>query len=127
MYEGALASQGYVSGKDWVFERLPNGHPIFHCFFDFEGIPGGYSPGAMRMYPGYSQSGLEGVILGNRLLGTFEHISMVAAWYGKGWSGPGSEEQMPQQQRALQFGVNTIVFALTQEGSITHRVMGEVR
>ena len=28
--------------------------------------------------------------------------------------------------RALQFGVNMVVFALTQEGSITHRVMDSV-
>ena len=29
--------------------------------------------------------------------------------------------------RLLQFGINTIVFALTQEGSITNRVMESVR
>jgi hypothetical protein len=29
--------------------------------------------------------------------------------------------------RQLQFGVNLIVFALTQEGSITHRLMESVR
>ena len=29
--------------------------------------------------------------------------------------------------RQFQFGINTIIFALTQEGSITHRLMTSVR
>ena len=32
-----------------------------------------------------------------------------------------------REERMVQFGINTIIFALTQEGSITHRVMDEVR
>jgi hypothetical protein len=127
MYREALATQGYLLERDWVFQQISDEHPIFHCFFDFNDIPVGYMGGYLTQYPKYLQSGLTGVILGDRLLGTYSHKCHVASWYGKGWSGPGTTEQMPQQRRALQFGINTIVFALTQEGSITHRVMEEVR
>jgi hypothetical protein len=129
MYKGALATQGYVLGRDWVFERLPGTHPIFHCFFDFDDIPTGYIGNYVRsaQYPAYLQSGLIGVITGDRLLGTYSHRMHVASWYGKGFSGGESTEQLPQRQRALEFGINTIIFALTQEGSITHRVMQEVQ
>ena len=127
MYKGALATQGYERDRDWVFERVPSEHPIFHCFFDFQDIPTGYTWSAISEYPQYIQSGLMGVTIGNRLAATFDHKSIMAAWYGKGWSGAGSTDQMAQQRRAVQFGINTIVFALTQEGSITHRVMEEVQ
>ena len=34
---------------------------------------------------------------------------------------------LPTWNWAFQFAVNTVVFALTQEGSITHRLMDSVR
>ena len=120
MYKGALATQGYVFERDWVFERVPSEHPIFHCFFDFDNVPVGYVWGTMSSYPEYIESGLIGATIDDRLVGTFDHKTLIEAWSGR----PGQEAP---QQRALQFGVNTIIFALTQEGSITHRVMEEVQ
>jgi len=50
----------------------------------------------------------------------FCHRAYFVAWgrlQGSGWR---------DNRRRLQFGVNLLVFALTQEGSITNRVMDTV-
>ena len=120
MFSGALGTQGYGLGRDWAFEQVAAGHALFHCFYDFENVPAGYVWGTMSEYPEYLESGLWGATVGGRLVGTFEHKTLIEAWSGR----PGQERP---QRRALEFGINTIVFALTQEGSITHRVMEEVR
>jgi len=39
MFKDALAAVGYVYGRDWNFERLPNDHPLYHCYFDFDDGP----------------------------------------------------------------------------------------
>jgi hypothetical protein len=31
-----------------------------------------------------------------------------------------------RNERLIQFGINTIIFALTQEGSITHRLLDSI-
>ena len=48
-------------------------------------------------------------------------------WFCSPWADwrPGVYERDPTRQ--LQVGVNLLVFALTQEGSITHRVMDAVK
>ena len=52
--------------------------------------------------------------------------------YTHAWAdwGPGGFEKSYQPldpTRCFQFGVNTIIYALTREGSITHRVMDTIR
>jgi hypothetical protein len=125
MIEDALESQGLKKGKAWAMQKLPNSHPLYHCYFDFpEGPPVGtewcarVSPGN---YPGGPYDYLEGVIVEGRLLAI-----MSMKWFASAWSNREAREDHQDPTRAHQFGVNVIVFALTQEGSITRRLMDSV-
>ena len=42
MQQEALAAQGLSFKKDWDFEKLPASHPVYHCYFDFDGPPPGH-------------------------------------------------------------------------------------
>ena len=108
-------------GTDARTVRLPDDHPIYHAFFDFDsGPPVGAEvnvpPGAWavadlsdaaqtKMVP-Y----LEGIILRDRL---------VAVYSDKGYSIKWAEEYENEPQ--LKMGVNLVVFALTQQGSIAQQ------
>ena len=39
MFIDALESKDYRYQEDWGFERLPDNHPIYHCYYDFYGGP----------------------------------------------------------------------------------------
>ena len=74
---------------------------------------------------------VEGVYLDDRLA-----LILSDKGYALAWRDFGVEQTHGQggvyyrdldPTRTLQFGVNVIIFALTQEGSITNRVMDEVR
>ena len=54
----------------------------------------------------------------------------TSAWthYGPdNYLGYGGYQMTCDPKRPFQFGINTIIFALTQEGSITRRLMNAVR
>jgi hypothetical protein len=111
----ALAAVDHVHGRDWDFQDLPFGHPLFHCFFEF---PDG-APSSAGYWP------VEGVFLGERLLVLYTNNNLVHGWVSRS---PVYGDWYPDLDgtRVFQFSVNTIVFALTQEGSITYRLMGGV-
>ena len=123
VFAEALAYKGI---KDLAFQRIPNSHPMYHCYFDFDGPP------MEHRETGYGRPYLAGLLLERgRLVGIISR-----KWYANAWGdwGPGGyryPKSYPYAHldptRPLQFGVNLIVFALTQEGSITHRVMNMVR
>ena len=115
----ALASVGLVFGRDWVYELIPNDHPICHCYFDFDAPPlchGFY--GTEVNYP------VNGVTVNERVYAILSRRSYSGSWAN---DGPGGAYGGGDPTRNFQFGVNMIVFALTQEGSITRRVMDSVR
>jgi hypothetical protein len=114
----ALSTKNYLYGRDWDFEELNDfGHPLFHCYFDFpDGAPVGV--GSSATYDGP----LDGIFIGDRLVAVFSYRSLIN-W----WGGGAKKERHMDDTRGLQFGVNLIIFALTQEGSITNRVMDSVR
>ena len=126
----ALATQGLAKAKDWHWETLPNNHPLYHCFFDFpEGPPVGCywksyggSEGA-RMPWGY----LEAVMLEHRIVALLGDQRYANAWGDWGREGVSSTYAVLDPTRPLQFGVNLLIFALTQEGSITRQVMDRVQ
>lgn len=128
MFEDVLATQGWVSGRDWTFEKLPDDHPVYHCYFDFDGAPiGGDAVHLSRPVGERSATGqvqmlfyLEGVPLDGRLAGILSNKVYVDAW---GRCGPREGQIHMENTRQLQFGVNLVIFALTQEGSITHQLM----
>lgn len=105
-------------GKPFQPIRLTSEHPIYHAFFDFDAPPSTNSPQNRTDY-------LEGVEVDGRLAIVINFHGMADAWnntdilFGA--------DRVRNNVRALQFGVNIVVFALTQEGSITHRVMETVQ
>lgn len=115
MLEDALGVRGYRRGRAWAFKRLPPSHPLYHTFFDFDGPPAGEDAVQGRQVVDY----LEGVTLGDRLVAVVSRKGI-----GRAWDAPEARGLGPA--RALQFGVNLVVFTLTQPGSITDRAMGTV-
>ena len=123
MWVDALESTGRHFERDWRFEMIPNNHGLYHCYFDFDGPPlchnnyaiqgrGSRHPATFTI-PDY----LEGVIIAGRMLGIMTRKNYSAAWAT--WA----QHFKIDDTKQLQFGVNVIIFALTQEGSITNRVM----
>ncbi|MFC1651129.1 DUF4159 domain-containing protein, partial [Candidatus Latescibacterota bacterium] len=114
-------------GSDAKFLPIPNSHPIYHCFEDFEdGPPQGSEIGKSQvdfMQQDGSFTGaritlpprvlfLEGIWINDRLVGIYSDKG-----YAIKWSATSNNE--PQ----LRMGVNMVVFALTQEGSIAQQKM----
>ena len=130
MVKRSLAAQGWRFNKDWTFEPLPNSHWLYHCYFDFDGPPvagdSSWFSGAGDPY--YGEIGkVYGVRIGDRVWVVYsEKGGYISAWRGSYFTGPGAARRKANI-RHRQFGVNLIVFALTQEGSITNRVTDMVR
>ena len=125
MFVDALATQGLVHETDWNFEKLPNTHGIYHCFFDFEGPP---VSGEAPYHTGAHVPYLLGITLEDRLVGLVSNKGYANSWGDWGRVVWGSNDYLYEDPaRQLQFGVNLIIFALTQEGSITRQVMNVVR
>ena len=114
-FKRALDTQGLRYGQDWRFEMLSHDHPIYHCFFDFEGVPAGHWDEEFTF-----AGDLRGLYFDGRWL-----LAMCQKGLLHLWDDPRYPEM--RSERLIQFGINTIIFALTQEGSITHRVMDEIR
>lgn len=112
VFRDALRSQG-------VLQVIPNNHPIYHTFYDFDGPPVGSElevpdSGGQRglenvviAQPSYN---LEGIFLGDRLVAIYSDKGYVHTWARNF----GNEPQ-------LRFGINAVVFALTQQGSIAQQ------
>lgn len=97
---------GLVNGQDFWTEKLPEDHPIFTAFFDVRGgIP-------IRNHTSNSKSGIN-------------------SWSGRGMTGYFVRGRLVgiggvpinTQPRTLQMDINVMIFALTQEGSMTQRLM----
>ena len=134
MIINALATRGFEHGQVWDFEMLPNTHPIYHCFLDFNGPPTGADrPGRMSSGPAARGADrfLRGVYINGRLVCIYSTKGYFVPWGDWGPDGAGTRQGHNYAHldptRQLQFGANLIIFALTQEGSITNRVMDAVR
>jgi len=79
--------------------RIPTSHPIFHCFYEFDGPPPGLRE-ARRTYD------LQGLFLEGELVAVFADKGYVHSWALH----DGNEAQ-------LRFGINAVVYALTRKGS----------
>lgn len=118
-------------GKDAKFLPIPNSHPLYHCFFDFDdgpplggekllswvtrGRPGRNSTtgSGVRVAMSKQVMFLDGIWLDDRLVAVYSNKA-----YGKKWADT-SRNNAPQ----LKMGVNMVVFALTQEGSLAQQKM----
>ena len=136
MVEGALVTQGLLRGRDWEFQILPRDHLLYHCFFDFDDGPPGYwdirLSSSMIIPSRYvpSPEYLEGVFLKGRMVLVYSRKSYRDFWARRQddvrESMNGGEPTLWKQgKRQLQLGVNVIVYALTQEGSLAKRLVAE--
>ncbi len=108
---------GLVRGKDFWSERLPEDHPVYTSFFDLSGgVPFGYPPSLGQ--------GKSGVRTWNYLRGHYIKGRLASVTPGDtgGW-GWQNDTRGGDSTRQLQLAVNIIIYALTQEGSITQRLM----
>ena len=126
MIRRSLATQGLEEDRDWSYERVPRIHPILHCYFDFDSVPPGEDSGTWvptERRPNY----MHGVTINGRLL-----LILCYKHYVFTWGDWGRKIELTRNvwdrdnTRQIQFGINTIVFALIQEGSITHRLMDAI-
>ncbi|HDY87595.1 MAG TPA: DUF4159 domain-containing protein [bacterium] len=114
-------------GKDAKFLPISNNHPLYHCFFDFDdGPPLGsevdisvvsevtvFTFGRFNTFTlSKKVYFLEGITIDDRLVAIYSDKG-----YGIKWADTSNNE--PQ----LKIGVNMVVFALTQEGSIAQQKM----
>lgn len=90
-------------GDKW--QKIPNNHPLFSSFYEFpDGPPRGGAPSG-------NVFALELLELRGRVAVIFSDLNI--SWY---WG----DEFADARERGLQFGVNLIVFALTQPGGIAN-------
>jgi len=118
MLRDALGSQDCKEGRDWTFQIMPKTHAAYHCYFDLDGPPKGHD--RYRRYPGLKDH-LEEIVIAKRTVCIYSNKDLEGAWchdfpYNK------VDNTVPHM-----FLVNLIVFALTQEGSITYRLMESVQ
>jgi len=105
-------------GYDAEFERIPNGHWLYHCWEDFAGPPPGEddvrisTSASVPVLERYKY--LEGVFLNGRLAVLLSSKGYCRAWGD--WQRRGSNTL--DNTRQLQFAINAIVFACTQKGGI---------
>ena len=107
--EALVKYGGLVQGRDFFRERIPNDHALYNCFFELGGpaiSPDGYGNPQTR-------NDLSGLWIGERLAAASVNTYIYARGRTAGM----------ETTRNLHLGVNAVVFALTQEGSMTQRLM----
>ena len=102
----ALMEDPEVLGSDGSkWQKIPKDHDLYYSFFDFEDGP------PMGGAPGGNVFDLEMLELRGRVAVVFSDLNV--SWY---WGDPNADAR----ERGLQFGVNLIVYALTQPGGIAN-------
>ena len=107
---------GLVEGRDFYTRRLLDDHPLFSAYFDL----GGGAPLGGVAYRGL---GIFNVVEGFYVKGRLAAIPRPWGVFEAHGPGLRGHTKGRESTRILQFAVNTIVYALTQEGSITQRLM----
>jgi hypothetical protein len=113
-------------GADAQFLPIPNEHPLYHCFFDFDGGP---PQGAEIQMVQTTTTGMVGETARNASMSKAVHYlegiwldeRLVAIYSDKGYAHKWKE--LTNNQPQLRMGVNFVVFALTQAGGIAQQKM----
>lgn len=140
----ALASQGLREGKDWSFEPLTGEHPLFAAYYSLHRVPTNYweSTYSPPDHVGHSRHSpttadippyVEGVHLNGRLVAIYSRQNYRDFWYRRPEQNFTNASDYvrsnfgdfaahkPSSDPAIRFGINVVVFALTQEGSLARR------
>ncbi|MCE5251134.1 DUF4159 domain-containing protein [bacterium] len=113
-------------GSNARFLPIPNSHPLYHCYFDFDDGPPLGSEIMMESTTSTAIQGetarnatmpepvnyLEGIWIDNRLVAIYSDKG-----YGNKW------RYLSNNEPQLKMGVNIVVFALTQHGGIAQQKM----
>jgi hypothetical protein len=122
VFEEALRTQGLNEGADWRMVYLKPDHPVYHAFFDFD-----MSVRENMFYTSVGfRTGDRGLEIGDRLA-VFMPSARMGIITDRAALGIETMYVAHDATRSLQFAVNTVVFALTQEGSMTQQLMAGVR
>ena len=113
----AMRSQGLNEGADWRIDYLKPSHPIYHAFFDFDM--------AVRDNSARVEYGDQGLFVGDRLAVFLPESARILTQNATP-ALRGLNVSVVDGTRHLQFTVNTVVFALTQEGGLTQQLMAGV-
>ena len=115
-------------GNDAKFLPIPNSHPLYHCFEDFDdGPPQGSEIGISIVVRADQTGGEEKTSLfsmSKRVLyleGIWIDERLVAIYSDKGYAIKWADTSNNEPQ--LKMGVNMVVYALTQDGSIAQQKM----
>ena len=136
IFEDAFATKGLREGRHWAFVTLDDDHPLFSAFYDLGGAPvtlslqepdlGGGRRDKELLTSGLNTEKLreslkiQGVEYAGRLIGVLE--AGIWRWlrhdgevHGVGSAGA------YDNRNDLYYGVNLVIFSLTQEGSLAAR------
>lgn len=113
VHEGLEKYAGLVEGRDFWSERLPDDHPVFSSYFDFKGG----APTSTRGVSSNKNQNAWQFTTGHFIKGRLVGINFSL---GLGFTGSASGQD---KLRQMQMAINVIVYALTQEGSMTQRLM----
>lgn len=104
-FKALMKDENVLAGDGARWQRVEKDHPLFSSFYDFgDGPPKGGAPGG-------NVFDLEMLELRGRVAVIFSDLNI--SWF---WGDPNADAR----ERGLQFGVNLIVFALTQPGGIAN-------
>ena len=143
----ALATRGLREGSDWRFEPLLMDHPLFHCYYDLDTLPTNYW---QSVYADRKGSGekyydetyptnenippyIEGIHLDGRLVLVYSQQNYRDFWSKRPERAliESSDYRLniyidvpshrPSSTPAIRLGINVVIYALTQEGSLARR------
>ena len=102
-------------GYDAIWERIPNNHPIYHIWKNFDGPPAGDDLARTdpRRPTREIYDYLEGIWLNGRLAVVLSNRGYTQAWGDWPYTTPPLDNT-----RQLQFGLNILIFAMSQPGGI---------
>lgn len=101
-------------GAEGNLRPLPADHYLYHCYFDFTDGPPRTKRDETGKQAGQAAGVLEGIWIGDRLAAVYSEKG-----YGRAWSSPGGPEEY------LRMGINIVVYALTQAGGLTLRLVDD--
>ena len=133
LIRASFQAVGYQEWKDWQFRRLEIAHSIYHCFYDINSLPRGMRDMHFMVgeYPPRTPNYLEGIMVGEQLVGVYSMRGYADFWAGIGrelvdWSltnNVSNHSSLASAEEPLVYnlGVNLVVYALTREGSLTQQ------
>ena len=137
LIRASFQAVGYQEWKDWRFTRLELSHPLYHCFYDINSLPRGardmHFVNGGQDYPPRTPDYLEGIVVGEQLVGVYSMRGYADFWAGIGremmnWSlryGASNHSILASAEEPLVYnlGVNLLVYALTREGSLARQLV----